>query len=449
MKKKNSVLINNKIKKFNKTIKIPSDKSCSIRAVILASQCIGISNIKNLLESEDVLNCISALRSLGVRILKNKNVYKVHGNGLGSFIAKRKEKIFVGNSGTTARLLTGLLATQPGEFHLYGDSSMNKRDMSRVFEPLKKIGAFFYPVSKKTLPIRILGTNMPLAQTHVESLGSAQVKSSLLFSFLGTAGVSNIEEREISRNHTEIILKKISADIKVKKVKKGNLISLRGQKNMHAFNYTVSADPSSAAFLIALTLLTPGAKLTIHNCLCNKNRMGFYKILKEKAGANIKIKNLRKSSDNGELVGSIVAESSSLKAINCPKELIPSLIDELPILFTIAALTKGVSKFNSIKDLKNKESNRILESKKILTQAGIKCKTTKDNMTIYGSNKITIPNKPILVQTKGDHRICMSAVILSLATGIKTKINNFETVNTSFPNFIKLVKYLGGKFEIK
>ena len=450
MNKKSSVLINSKIKKFNKTIKIPSDKSCSIRALIFGSQVMGISNIKNLLESEDVLNCVKALRTLGVKIVKSNDndTYKIYGNGLGSFRTESKtKKIFVGNSGTTARILCGLLAVYPGRFYLYGDKSMNKRDMSRIIVPLEKVGAFFYPKGKKTLPITIEGTTMPLAQNHIEHLGSAQVKSSLLASFLNCPGISILQENRPSRDHTEILLKKIGADIKIKKLKKGNLISVRGQKNLHAFDYTVSSDPSSAAFLIALTLLTPKSKITIHNCLLNKTRFGFYKVLKEKPGANIKIKNLRKSS-SGELVGSIIAKSSSLKPINCPKEVIPSLIDELPLMFVLSALTKGTSKFNSISELANKESSRAVEMKKILTQAGIKCKTTKNSMIIYGKDKIETQKKYILVKTRGDHRICMSATILSLATGIKTKIDNFET-DTSFPNFLQIIKKLGGQYYAK
>ena len=447
MKKKFSVLINNKIKKFNKKIQIPGDKSCSIRAILFASQCIGVSKIKNLLESEDVLNCINALKtSLGVKIIKKNNIYKVYGNGLNSFKVKKKiTKIYVGNSGTSARLLSGLLSTLPGKFYLYGDQSMNKRDFTRVTEPLKKIGAFFYPKNKKTLPLTIEGTSMPLAQKHIENRGSAQIKGLILMSALSTPGITTIEEKKISRNHTELFLKKINADIKIRKLKKGNLISLRGQKNLYGFDYTVGSDPSSAAFLIALTLLTPGSKLVIHNVLCNDTRIFFLKILK-KVNANIKIKNLRKVS--GELVGSITVSSSKLKPIIVSRD-VGKFIDELPILFVIAALTKGVSKFKNIGDLKHKESNRLLESKKILVQAGIKCKTTKDSIIIYGQSKIETQNKLILTKTKGDHRICMSSVIFSLVTGMRAKIKNFETVNTSFPEFISLIRNLGGKIVIK
>ena len=447
MKKKFSVLINKKIPSFHKKIKIPADKSCSIRAILFASQCIGVSKIKNLLESEDVLNCINALKtSLGVKIIKKNNIYKVYGNGLNSFKVKKKiTKIYVGNSGTSARLLSGLLSTLPGKFYLYGDQSMNKRDFTRVTEPLKKIGAFFYPKNKKTLPLTIEGTSMPLAQKHIENRGSAQIKGLILMSALSTPGITTIEEEKISRNHAELFLKKINADIKVKRLKKGNLISLKGQKNLYGFNYSVSSDPSSAAFIIALTLLTPESKLVIHNILCNETRIFFLKILK-KINANIKIKNLRKVS--GELVGSITVSSSKLKPIIVSRD-VGKFIDELPILFVIAALTKGVSKFKNIGDLKHKESNRLLESKKILVQAGIKCKTTKDSIIIYGKSKIETQNKLILTKTKGDHRICMSSVIFSLVTGMRAKIKNFETVNTSFPEFISLIRNLGGKIVIK
>ena len=446
--KKNYALLNNKINKFSKTVKIPSDKSLSLRALIIASQCIGVSKITNLLESEDVLSCINALKILGVKILKKKEIYLVYGNGLNSFkIKKNITKIFVGNSGTTARLLSGLLSTYPSKFYLYGDKSMNKRDMGRVIEPLEKIGCYFYPKHKTTLPLILEGTSMPLAQRHIENKGSAQIKSLILLSALSTFGKTTIEEKKPSRNHTELFFKKINANIKIKKIKSGNLITLMGRKNLYAFNYKVHSDPSSMAFLIALTLLTPNSKLIVHNVICNSTRIGFIKVLKEKMKANIKIKNLKKIS--GESIGSIVVKSSLLKSFNCPRTIIPSLIDELPILFVIAALTKGTSKFKSINEATKKESNRIEEMCKFLIQSGIACNSTNDTMTIYGEKNLDIKNKTIVVNTEGDHRICMSAVIFSLVTGIKIQINNFETVNTSFPNFVSLIKNLGGKIEIK
>ena len=448
MKKKFSVLVKDKLNKFNKSIKIPGDKSLSLRALILASQCIGLSKIKNLLESEDVLNCVKALKTLGVRVVKISNIYRVYGNGINSFKTNKKiTKIFVGNSGTTARLLSGLLATHPGKFLLYGDSSMNRRDMSRITHHLEKIGCFFYPKNKSTLPLKIQGTSMPLAQTHIEHLGSGQVKSCLLLAGLNTPGTTTIIEKKISRNHTEIFLKKINADIKVKKLKKGNLILLNGQKNLSNFNYNISSDPSSSAFFIALTLLTPKSKLLIKNVNCNPTRMGFINILKKRMNAKIKVKNLKKRSSD-EPVGDIIVKSSILKPINCPKQIVPFLIDELPILFIMAAITKGISKFNGIGELRHKESDRIKNIESGLNKLGIKTKSTINSLKIFGNPNIK-NEKKLDIYPKGDHRVAMSWTILGLLLGGKFKIHNFETVNTSFPGFISLIKHLGGKIEIK
>ena len=196
---------------------------------------------------------------------------------------------------------------------------MNKRNMSRITKPLEKIGCFFYPPKKITLPLTIKGTDMPLAQTHIENIGSAQVKSAILLAALNTSGITKVVEKKISRNHTEIFLKKINADIKIKKLKIGNLISIRGQKNIYAFNYKISSDPSSSAFFIALALLTPKSKLIIKNVNCNITRLGFLNTLKKNMNANIKIKNLKKRYNN-EPVGDILIKSSVIKPINCSKK---------------------------------------------------------------------------------------------------------------------------------
>ena len=450
MEKKLSVSINKKIEKFNKKIKIPGDKSCSIRALLLASQCIGESKIFNLLESTDVLDCLKTLRTLGVKIVKKKNHYSVYGNGLNSFKIKRKlTRLYCGNSLTTGRLLAGLLSTIPSKFYIYGDASANRRDFMRVIEPLEKVGAQFFP-RKKTLPLTIEGTSLPLAQKHVEILGSSQVKGLILLSALSTPGITTVEElkSKSSRTHTEIFLKKIGCDIKFKKTKKSNLIYLRGQKNLHSFVYSVGNDPSSAAFLCCLALLTPGSKLTLPGIICNDTRIGWIKILR-KMGGRIKIENLKRDSSSGELIGTIVTYSNKLKPVTV-SENIAKFVDELPILFAVAALQNGRSLFKNCHELIHKESNRLLEMKKILIQIGIKCKITKNSdMIIYGKDKIETKNKSIIVNLQGDHRINMSAAIFSLVTGIRTKINNFETINTSFPTFISLIRNLGGKIAIK
>jgi len=323
---------------------------------------------------------------------------------------------------------------------------MNKRDMSRVIEPLEKIGCFFYPKNKSTLPFTLEGTSMPLAQKHIESKGSAQVKSLILLSALSTPGITSVVEKKTSRNHTEIFLKKINADIKIKKMKEGNLIKLKGQKNLSAFDYTVFSDPSSASFLIALTLLTTNSKLIIKNVICNSTRIGFLKVLKEKMNAKIKISNKKKIS--GEPIGDIIIKSSKLKPVNCSKKLVPFLIDEFCILFVISALTKGLSKFNGINELRHKESDRIKNMEVGLNQIGIRTKSTKDSLKIFGNPKIQI-KKTLKIFSKKDHRIAMAFFCLGQLLNGKILIYNFETVNTSFPKFLITMKKIGAKYEIQ
>jgi len=446
MKKKKSVLLNNKIKSFNKTIVVESDKSISHRSLLIASQCIGASNITNILESEDVKNTIACLKKLGVNILKKNKKYVVYGNGLGSFKRPKNNKLYAGNSGTLARMILALLATQPNlRVKVVGDKSLNKRDMKRIIEPLSKIGCHFYPKNKTTLPLTIHGTSMPLAQKHYEKIGSAQVKSSILLAALNTPGVTQIEVKKISRNHTENILTKIKADINIEKNKKNQLISLRGQKNLFGFNLNIPGDPSSAAPFIILALFTNNSKLLIKNINCNPTRIGFINILK-KMNADIKIKNLKNKT--GEPVGNLVIKNSILKSINCPKNLVPSAIDEFPLLFIASALLKGASKFVGIGELRHKESDRIKSVEIGLNKIGIKTKSTIDSLTIFGNPNIKI-KKTITISPGEDHRIAMAFFCLGQLLNGKVKINNFQTVNTSFAKFLYVMKKIGATFEIK
>ena len=446
MNEKFSVLIKNKIKKFDKTISVENDKSISHRALLVASQCLGPSSLKGILESEDVNNTIICLKKLGVRIVKKNKKYIVYGNGLGSFRKPNRNQLYVGNSGTLARMLIALIATHPNlKVKVSGDHSLNRRDMKRIIEPLSKIGCNFYPRGKTTLPLTIEGTSMPLAQKHFETLGSAQVKSAILLAAINTHGITTVEEKKISRNHTENLLAAIKASIKIKKLKRSNLISLKGQENLSCFNLEIPGDPSSAAPFIILTLLTAGSKLLIKNVNCNPTRIGFIKILK-KMNANIKIKNLKKKS--GEPVGNIFVKSSFLKPINCPKELVPSLIDELPFLFVIASVIKGVTKFSGINELRHKESDRIKSMEIGLNQIGIKTKSTINSLKIYGNPNIQM-NKTLRIFSKKDHRIAMSFFCLGKLLNGNVEINNFETVNTSFSKFLFTMKKIGAKYEIK
>ena len=443
-----SLYISKPIRIFNKTVNVDSDKSISIRSFLIGAISHNISEIKNVLESEDVFSCINCLRKLGVKINKVKTKhYLVYGKGLGSLYAKKNTVLDCGNSGTTARLLIGLLSTNPDiQVKIKGDHSLNKRNMIKLINLLSGFGATFLPKNKKNFPLTLISSEIPVGIEYRAGV-SAQLKSAAILAGLNANGVTNVIEEKQSRNSTENMLLQSPNILKIKKNKKNqNHIKVFGKNYLNPLKVNVAGDPSSAAFFTALTLLTSGAKLKIKHVGLNPRRIGFYNILK-KHGAKIKFKNVKKI--NNEEVGDIEVQNSKLKAIKSSPDWFATTVDEYPILFVIAALTSGTSVFKGIGDLANKESNRIEEMRKVLIQIGVKCKSKKNEMKIYGRKKIEKFNDVIKVPNLGDHRICMSAVILSLVTGIKAEIKNFETVNTSSPSFLQIIKLLGGEFEIK
>ena len=442
-----SLQVSKLIKPYNRIIQVDSDKSISIRSFLIGAISHNISEVKNVLESEDVFSCIDCLRKLGVSIKKIKSQhYRILGKGLGSLYIKKNSILNCGNSGTTARLLVGLLSTNPGiQVKIKGDHSLNKRNMAKLIGLMGEFGTTFLPKNKKNFPITLISSEIPIGIEYKAGV-SAQLKSAAILAGLNANGITNVIEQKQSRNHTENMLLQSSKILKIKKNKKGqNHIKVFGKNYLNPLKIIVGGDPSSAAFFTALTLLTPRAKLKIRHVGLNSRRIGFYNLLK-KHGAKIKFKNIKYI--NHEKVGDIEVQNSKLKALKANSNYYVSATDEYPILFVVAALTKGTSVFMGIEDLANKESNRIEEMKKILNQVGIKCKSTKNEMKVFGRTNIKGANT-IKVPDLGDHRICMSTVILSLVTGIKAEIKNFETVGTSSPSFLKIIKFLGGSFEIK
>ena len=439
-----SIRINSKIKQFKKTIQVDSDKSISIRSFLIGAISQDISKANNVLESEDVYSTIKCLEKLGVKIKKIKpKSYLIYGKGLGSLFAKKNLQLNFGNSGTLARLLIGILSTTPNiELKIQGDRSLNKRNMKKLIQLMSEFGAEFLPKNKFNFPLRFISTEMPIGIKYKAGI-SAQLKSAVILAGLNSYGTTEIIEEKTSRNHTENILIKNPQTIKIN-MKGKKIIKIFGKKYLNPINLNVPGDPSSAAFFTALTLLNKDSSLKIKNVGLNPTRVGFYELLK-KHGAKIKFKDIKKS--NNEIYGDIYIKSSKIKPIRASKEYYVKSTDEYPILFIIAALTNGMSVFKGIKDLANKESNRIKEMQKILKQINIKSVASKDKIKIYGKRLIKNKNKKINVPNLGDHRICMAAQILSLITGIKAKINNFETVYTSAPSFLKIIKSLGGRFE--
>ena len=442
-----NLIIKKKIPSFKKkVIEVDSDKSISIRSFLIGAISHNISTVTNTLESEDVISTINCLKKLGVKIkkIKPKNYY-IYGKGLGSLNAKKNVTLNFGNSGTLARLLIGILSTNPNiDVKLIGDNSLNKRNMKKLILLMSEFGASFFPKKKFYFPLKLISTNLPLGIKYKAGV-SAQLKSAVMFAGLNSFGNTEILETDKSRDHTENLLKKNSKVIKINS-KKNKFIKIFGKQSLGPINIKVPGDPSSAAFFTALTLLKNNSSIQINNVGLNPTRIGFYNLLK-KHGAKIKFKNLKKI--NNELRGNIIVFSSKIKPIRASKDYYVNSTDEYPILFVIAALTKGVSIFKGIGDLANKESNRINEMQKVLKQLGIKSISKKNELKILGRGMIDGENIKINVPNLGDHRICMSSFILSILIGSKTKINNFDTVFTSSPSFLKIMKLLGAKFEIQ
>ena len=434
-----TLLIKNKIKKFNKKIKVTGDKSLSIRWVLLASQATGKSKAHNLLMSEDVLAAINSIKKLGIKVKIYKNYCEIFGNGINGFNFKKNLTIDAKNSGTLGRLILGLLVKSPKKIKLVGDKSLSKRDFSRVTKPLQEFGAKFYYKKKNKLPLSILGSKFVKGINYLENKGSAQCKSSVMLAALNSSGTTSIKAKK-SRNHTELLFKYLKIDIKVKKTKKYDFIDIKQPKKIPAFNYQIPGDISSSAFFIALTTLADDSKLLIKNVNINSSRIGIITILK-KMGAKILLKNQKNY--RGERVSDILIKSSkNLKAINCSSELNSSAIDEFLIIFLIASRAKGISYFKDIAELNQKESPRLNWGSKILNMMGVRTELTKSSIKIYGQPNLEI-NKLITIKNYlKDHRIFMMSTIAALTCGGEWKIHDKDSINTSFPTFLTLIKMI-------
>ena len=437
----NAVKISSAIKPFAKTLKIEGDKSLSIRWALLASQALGKSKSYNLLKSEDVINTLKCLKQLGVKVKLLKNTCEITGKGLNAYNYKKKITLDAGNSGTLGRLIMGLLVHSKNKIKIKGDKSLSKRDFLRVTTPLKKFGASFKTNSGK-LPITIKGTIRPKPISFYEKKGSAQCKSSVMLAALNTVGTTRIKAKK-SRDHTELLFKHINLPIKINKKKNYDLITIKGKKNIKPLNYKIPSDISSSAFFIVLTALSKNSKLIIKDVNINPTRIGILKILKM-MGVKIEIKN--KKNYKGEKIADLNIESKNvLKPIKCPTKLNSAAIDEFLLIFLVAAKADGVSYFQSLSELNQKESPRLLWGSKILNKMGIKNIVTKDSIKIYGKPDFKIKRKIIIKNFLKDHRVFMTSVVAALTFGGDWEISDKTSIDTSFPSFLEKIKSLGAK----
>ncbi|WP_207537688.1 3-phosphoshikimate 1-carboxyvinyltransferase [Sabulicella rubraurantiaca] len=424
-------------------IAVPGDKSISHRALMFGALAVGETAITGLLEGEDVLRTAAAMRLLGAEVERQgEGRWRVAGRGIGG-LAEPDDVLDMGNSGTAARLICGVLAGHPIFAVMTGDASLRRRPMKRVTEPLAATGAIFRGREGGRLPLAIEGARDPLPLDYVLPLASAQVKSACLLAGLCAPGTTRVVEREATRDHSENMLRHFGATVRVGVEGAGRVIELEGQPELVAAPVAVPGDPSSAAFFAVAALLVPGSRLVIGNVGLNPLRTGLFDTLRE-MGASLTVEHPR--TEGGEPVGDLLARGSELRGVDVPAERAPSMIDEYPILAVAAACARGQSRFRGLAELRVKESDRLLGTAAMLEAAGVRCVVEGDDLVIEGCG-----GKPPgggTVRTHMDHRLAMSGLVLGLASRDGMRVDDGAFIATSFPGFTSLMNGAAGAGSI-
>ncbi len=427
-------------------VSIPGDKSISHRSLILGALAIGQTRITGLLEGQDVLDTARAMVSFGAQVEKVEGgEWYVEGVGVGGF-AEPETVVDCGNSGTGVRLIMGAMATTPINVTFTGDHSLNSRPMGRVTDPLSKFGVATFGRSKGRLPMTIVGARSPIPIQYTVPVPSAQVKSALLLAGLNVPGDTIITETEKTRDHTERMLSSFGAEIKVEDYPNRRLITLSGYSELKGQNVRVPSDPSSAAFPICAAITVEGSDILVPNITLNETRAGLFTTLIE-MGANLSFENEREES--GEPVADIRAcFSPDLQGIEVPPERAASMIDEYPILAVVAANASGETIMRGVRELRVKESDRIDAMAKGLRSNGVSVDEGEDWWIVKGNGAGSVKGGSTC-QTFLDHRIAMSFLILGLSSQKYIEIDDCSPINTSFPNFIQLMRELGANLEAR
>ena len=413
------------------TVTVPGDKSISHRALMLSALAIGESRITGLLEGEDVLATAAAMRAMGATIERQADgAWIVHGVGVGGLL-QPQSALDMGNSGTSTRLLMGLVASHAITATFTGDASLSKRPMARVIEPLSRIGADITASPGGRLPLMMRGIVPAVPIEYALPVASAQVKSAVLLAGLNTPGVTQVIEPVATRDHSERMLKGFGADLTVEETPAGRVISIAGEAELRPQDIVVPGDPSSAAFWAVAASIVPGSDIVIANVGMNPTRTGLFAALKA-MGADIAEQNPRIV--GGEPVADLRVRHAALTAIEVPPELTPSMIDEYPVLFVAAALAAGRTVARGAHELRVKESDRIATMAEALTACGVAIEEFEDGLAITGSG-----GEPIRggarIASKLDHRIAMALAVAGLAAREAITIDDVAPVATSYPTF--------------
>jgi 3-phosphoshikimate 1-carboxyvinyltransferase len=417
------------------------DKSISHRSIIFSSIANGVSKIYNLLEGEDVIKTIKAMQLMGVEISKkidsqNQSFYEINGSGIVGLM-EPQDILDMGNSGTSTRLLAGLVSPYDFTSFFTGDNSLRKRPMNRIFEPIKKFGAKIISRQNNLLPFAVIGNGDSLPIEYRMKMASAQVKSAILLASLSTRGQTTIIEPQKCRDHTEIMMKslglKISQENFFENNQNGTKISYHGMQEFAGRDFYIPNDISSSAFFMVACLLIKNSKITLKNVGVNPLRTGLIETLQE-MGGKILLTNIKEI--NGEKVADIIVEYSKLKGITVPASRSASMIDEYPILSIACAFAEGESHLLGLEELKAKESNRLQMIATNLENCGVAVKFTENSLSIKGG--FVMPKNLVAIKTAMDHRIAMSFLVMGLCLENGIEIDDDSMIATSFPNFFNI-----------
>ena len=431
-------------KKLKGNILIPGDKSISHRLVILSSIAIGRSNIKGLLKSDDIMKTIGAMQNFGASIeFKNSFNCSIKGVGLGGLL-EPKSALDFGNSGTAARLIMGLSASHSITTLYVGDSSLSIRPMDRVLKPLINFGSNYSLRKDNYLPAILKGSDNPIPFSFDLEEPSAQIKSAVLLGALNTPGITTVKDKFNTRDHTERLLGLYGANINITKKRNAKEISIKGVNELNGIDVSVPGDPSSALFPIIAALICKNSDIIVKNVLINSTRDGAFRVLKN-MGADISFLNHRIMA--AEDVYDIRVRSSKLRGVDVPRKFSPTMIDDYPILAVAASMAKGKTHFKGIKELRFKESDRFTGIINLLEKNGVRVESKKDILIIHG--RCELKKGGIEIKTNLDHRMAMSALIMGLVSKKEIKIDNSDTIKTSFPSFYKVMIKVGAKLSKK
>ena len=424
------------------TIRVPGDKSISHRALMLGALAVGRTEITGLLEGEDVLATAAAMRALGAGVERRPDgCWLVDGVGVGG-LAEPADIVDLGNSGTAARLLLGILATHPINCFVTGDASLRSRPMRRVTEPLSRFGARFVTRAGGLLPLAVTGAADPVPLEYTLPVPSAQVKSAVLLAGLNTPGETTVVEPQVTRDHTERMLGHFGATVRVAPAAGGGKrITVVGQPELVAAPIAVPADISSAAFALVAGLIVPGSDITVEGVGLNPSRTGLLASLKE-MGADIAYLNER--IEGGEPVADLRVRAGTLAGADIPPERAPSMIDEYPILAVAAACARGRTRMRGLAELRVKESDRLTGTAEGLSACGVRVAIEDDDLVVDGAGNL--PAGGATIASRLDHRIAMAFLVLGLAANEPVRIDDARPIATSFPGFVPLMNRLGAGF---